>query len=845
MKFGFIAHPTSIPLKRHVKLLDVIERMTKDLHSGYQSQLWQWRNTVPFIDFGQITSACGRTCEGAIYYLPLTAQEILTNRHEAQERVLKAINYLQESGAEIVGLGGATSIIGQCGITTAEKANIPVTSGNSLTAYAGYQAILYIFEQLKVNPEGTVVTIVGYPGSIALVLAKLLLKHGCHLNLVHRRKAETSSQLLELIEPEYHKSITLVSDIQQTYNNSLFYIAATSAGGVINPDMLQPGSVVVDIALPRDVMETSQQRKDILIVDGGYVSAVSQMKFGGNILDITPNQQINGCVAETMTLALTGRAETFSIGRELDINKVFEIGNLAKEQGLLCTPLASYGKRLDENQFAMLRKYHHPTKLSVSNCNSVAEIISTAKPLLREEVISRYQEYINPVTADFMRLNRIDRVFVKGQGCTLTDTENQEYLDFVAGYGCLNLGHNHPAITQTLHDFLNASHPTFVQYISIPTHTSFLAELLCNIAPGKMGKVFFSNSGTEAVEAALKLGRAATGRQRIVYTENSYHGKTLGALSVTGRERYRAKFYPLLPGCTSVPFGDIAALEQELAQNDVAAFIVEPIQGEGGVRIPPPNYLLQAQAVCRKYGTLLIVDEIQTGFGRTGQMFACQEEGVEPDVLCLSKSLSGGLMPIGATLCRTEIWQAAYGTVGKFALHTSTFGGGNLAAAAGIAAIQAIQAENLAARAKSVGGWLKQELEQTARQYPFVREVRGKGLMLAVEFANSYEESISATVDNIASRLPGKWHLFYQFFPDEVRYHLQAAVDRLETSLEEMFCLRFVSKMGLDHNILTFITANNNKVMRLQPPLILSQQEAERFALAFKQVCEDLSTFLE
>ena len=246
--------------------------------------------------------------------------------------------------------------------------------------------------------------------------------------------------------------------------------------------------------------------------------------------------------------------------------------------------------------------------------------------------------------------------------------------------------------------------------------------------------VFFANSGTEAVEAGLKLARAATRRPGLLSCERSFHGKSLGSLSVTGNGIYQRPFGPLLPECQAVPFGDLPALERALHTRRFAAFIVEPIQGEGGMIVPPAGYLRAAQELCRSTGTLLIVDEVQTGLGRTGTLFAVDEEGVEPDVLTLAKSLGGGLVPLGAMLCRRDLWMKAYGSAQTFALHTSTFGGGSLACAAGLAALRVLRDEDLCATARARGQQLQQGLQELSGRCDLVRGVRGRGLMLGLEF---------------------------------------------------------------------------------------------------------------
>ncbi|MCF7480886.1 aminotransferase class III-fold pyridoxal phosphate-dependent enzyme [Vibrio sp. J1-1] len=235
----------------------------------------------------------------------------------------------------------------------------------------------------------------------------------------------------------------------------------------------------------------------------------------------------------------------------------------------------------------------------------------------------------------------------------------------------------------------------------MPYQTSLLAEKLADIASGELSRVFLSNSGTEAVEAALKMALAASSKSTLLYCNNSYHGKTFGALSVTGRDKHRKHFEPLLRQCQPIPFGDAEALEVALVGGNIAAFILEPIQGEGGVILPPEGYLKKVRHLCDQYGYLLIVDEVQTGLGRTGKLFYCEHQDVAPDILVLSKSLSGGVVPIGATLATAEVWDQAYGSIDRFALHTSTFGGGNLAATAALSTIQLIQDERLADNAYS------------------------------------------------------------------------------------------------------------------------------------------------
>lgn len=837
MKFGFIAHPTSTGLLHQVKLVDMLERTLGEQAWGYSSARWRQRNLVPFVDFGRIVSASGAECSGILQFMPLTAEQMLRQPRAIAERVLQGVNTLKAEGAELVGLGGFTAIVGNRGVATMEQADVAVTTGNSLTAYAAYINLLDSLELVGVAAENAEVAILGYPGSIALAVARLLAEQGCRLRLVHRGSPRQAQAQLEFLPARYHAQVSLHDSVEDCYANVRFYVAATSSGGLIDPRRLLPGSVVIDAALPKDVMTVAHSRSDIVLVDGGLVSASQAVHLGMRTMGLEPKRSMNGCLAETIILALEGRAEAFSIGRELPVDKVLEIGEIAARHGFTPSPMASDGESLGVDDFARLRRHHHgqrPVRASDSRDDPLS---------LRREVLNSFGEHINPVLREFYRFNHIERVFSHGEGCWLTDLDGRRYLDFVAGYGCLNAGHNHPAISQALQRYLQEQFPTFIQYSSAPLHTSLLAKRLAELAPGDLRRVFFSNSGTEAVEAALKLALAASDKRCVVYCDNGYHGKTLGALSVTGRAKHRTPFEPLLPRCDSLPFGDLPALRERLAKGDVAAFICEPIQGEGGVILPPEGYLAGVRALCDEFDCLWILDEIQTGLGRTGKRFACDWEATAPDIMVLSKSLSGGLVPIGATLASAAVWRRAYGDIDTFALHTSTFGGNNFAAAAALAALDVHEQEDLTGNSARVGAHLQQGLQQVAARYPFIKAVRGRGLMLAIEFHNDMSGAIEALVREMAGRIPGQPAATYRMLSSKARQHLQAAMVELEQSLEDMFVLRLMTKLSEEHGILTFVTANNNRVMRIQPPLVLSMAEAEGFLQAFASSCADLATF--
>ncbi|NLY52602.1 MAG: aspartate aminotransferase family protein [Firmicutes bacterium] len=421
----------------------------------------------------------------------------------------------------------------------------------------------------------------------------------------------------------------------------------------------------------------------------------------------------------------------------------------------------------------------------------------------QQDVRDLYKEYMNPALAQMLGLLNFDKRFVKAAGMEVWDEDDNVYLDFLGAYGALNLGHNPPAVLQGLDQAREL--PNLLQ-ASLNGMAAALAHNLAQVTPGNLQRTFFCNSGAEAVEGALKMARIATGRQRIVYCEGAFHGKTMGALSVTGRSKYQQPFAPLIPGCKAIPYGDAVALENELARGDVAAFIVEPIQGEGGVMVPPEGYLAKAREICSRYGTLLVVDEIQTGFGRTGKLFACEHENVTPDILCLAKSLGGGVMPIGATVTTPEVWDKAYGSMEKALLHTSTFGGNTRAVAAGIAALNAIVEQDLPRQAEEKGRYFIERLKELQEKHNLITDVRGRGLLIGLEFAKP-----------------------------------KGLVDRLTRGAVSKFSEEYLGAMVAGellnrYHIITAYTLNNPNVIRLEPPLIVTREQIDQVLEALDQI---------
>jgi putrescine aminotransferase len=348
---------------------------------------------------------------------------------------------------------------------------------------------------------------------------------------------------------------------------------------------------------------------------------------------------------------------------------------------------------------------------------------------LHAEVVGKYADFVNPYLARLMNFAGFG-VEVKGEGCLIWDHEGREYLDFLGGYGVFSLGHRHPRVVQAVKDQLD--HLPLSGKTFFSRNQADLAERLAGISPDGLQFAFFSNSGAEAVEAALKFAKGTTGRSKIVSTVGGYHGKTIGALSVTGRAKYRTQFEPLMPGAEFVPFGDADAAWAAI-DGTTAAMIIETVQGEGGIQIPPVGYLAALRARCDEVGALLIVDEVQTGLGRTGRMFGCDHEGIRPDIMTLAKALGGGVMPIGATLFTSAIGEAIYAK--NPLMHTSTFGGNPLACAAGLATLAVIEEEGLVERSQIMGERLMAGLREISGRHEIIADVRGQGLMVGVEFA--------------------------------------------------------------------------------------------------------------
>jgi ornithine--oxo-acid transaminase len=429
--------------------------------------------------------------------------------------------------------------------------------------------------------------------------------------------------------------------------------------------------------------------------------------------------------------------------------------------------------------------------------------------LFAEVEADRYALHTRHLNEQMVRLLKaigFDRAYQRGKGQYLYDRDGEQYLDLLSGWGVFALGRNHPVVCNTLKKVLDSDFPNLVQ-MDVSALAGVLAERLLRYVP-HLGKVFFANSGTESVETSLKFARAATGRDGIVYCSHAFHGLTYGSLSVNGDEIFRSGFGPLLPGCIEVPFNDLVALERAFASKTIAAFIVEPIQGKG-VTVPGDDYLRSALELCRKHGTLFIADEIQTGLGRTGHFLACEHWGIEPDIVLLSKSLSGGHVPVSAVLTRKWIFDKVFDRMDRAVVHGSTFAKNDLAMAAGLATLEVIESEGLMQNAQRTGARLLATFERMIQRHELVKEVRGKGLMIGIEFGAPRSLTLKAS-----------WNL-------------------LETANSGLFCQLIVIPLLKEHRILSQVAGHGNHTIKLLPSLIITDEDCDWIERSFEAVISD------
>lgn len=416
-----------------------------------------------------------------------------------------------------------------------------------------------------------------------------------------------------------------------------------------------------------------------------------------------------------------------------------------------------------------------------------------------------HRRHVNPQLTRMLHAIGFDKTYTRAEGAHLYDASGHDYLDMLAGFGVFALGRHHPVVRQAMHDVIDAGLADLVQFDAPPLAGLFAEALLARVP--HLDRVYFANSGTEAVEAALKFARYATGRPRILYCEHAFHGLTAGALSVNGSHEFRDGFGPLLPD-TPIPFGNLAALERELHHGDVAGLLIEPIQGKG-VAVAPDGYLAAAHALLRRHKALLIADEVQCGVGRTGDFFAFQHDAVEPDLVATAKALSGGYIPVSATIGRDWIFQKVYSSMDRVLVHDSTFGSNAQAMAAGLATLHVLASDGIIENARKTGDLLHTRLAELVDRYELMHEVRGRGLMIGIEFGR-----------------PSSWKL-------------RASWTALQAARKGLFAQMIVHALFHRHRILTQVSGDHLEVIKLIPPLIIGEPEVDRFVGAFLDVMDE------
>lgn len=408
-----------------------------------------------------------------------------------------------------------------------------------------------------------------------------------------------------------------------------------------------------------------------------------------------------------------------------------------------------------------------------------------------------HDKYMNRTLAKVLRTIGFAKSYKSAKGAYLYDADGSDYLDFLSGYGVFGMGRNHPVIAKALKDALDMDLPNMVQ-LDCALLSGLLAEQLAIRAGGRRNAVFLCNSGTEANEGAIKFARAHTGRPRVLSMSGAYHGLSYGSLSLTVNSHFQEGFGPLLPGLGCVRFNDLDMLEDELKKGDVAAFIFEPVQGKG-VHIPDDGYFPKAQELCRKYGALFVADEVQTGLGRTGKMFAFQHWDLDPDIITVAKTLSGGYVPCAAFITTREIHQSAFSSLDRCVVHSTTFGRNNLAMVAGLASLSVLDSENLVERSAQMGAKLMARIDALRQKHEFLKEVRGKGLMIAIEF-------------------------------QEPKSMLKkASWKALKLANDALFTQMMVTSMMDGPRVLTQVASHGLDAMKILPPYIIGDAEIDRF----------------
>ncbi len=430
---------------------------------------------------------------------------------------------------------------------------------------------------------------------------------------------------------------------------------------------------------------------------------------------------------------------------------------------------------------------------------------------MNNETVKDYSDHINPTFVRLLKVLGFGRVFTRAKDIWVWDSRQRKYLDCLASFGTHSIGHSHPRLIGEIKKFLSSDHLT-INHLGPSVKQAELGKKLIETL-GTAGKILrmcsFSSSGSEAVESAMKISRLATRKTDFVYCEGGFHGLNLGTLSILGQDRLRKPFEPLLSNCHRIPFNDLAALERVFSSYPVAGFIVEPVQIEAGLRFPHADYLAQAQKICRKNKTLMILDEVQTGLGRTGTMYAFQSENFHPDILVLAKALSGGLVPIGATIFSQAIFKKAFGSLDRFDMNNSTFGGNALSCAAAVKTLEIIEEDGLLENSREMGKRLLDGLKENLKGHPMVRDIRGRGLLVGIELGPTDKGFLNtrfpSVVANLSEKIYGQW-----------------------------LCVRL-----LEEGILCQPSSQQWNILRLEPPLTIGIREIDRIVLQVTKILSD------
>lgn len=424
-----------------------------------------------------------------------------------------------------------------------------------------------------------------------------------------------------------------------------------------------------------------------------------------------------------------------------------------------------------------------------------------------QEVDEQYGNYVNPEWVKLLNVLGMNEQFERSEGALLHTTSGRTILDFLGGYGVYNVGHNHPHVIESLIDELRACRPSMLQS-HVPPLAGELAERLCKKAGGRVSKVYFGSSGSEGVESAMKFARAYTKRDWILFGKGGFHGLTCGALSLMSDRWWCEGFGRMVPETKSIPFNDIESLKEELEREEYACYIVEPIQGESGVQVPSSDYLKEAQALCDKHGTLLVIDEVQTGVHRTGTFLASQQLGVTPDMVIMAKALSGGEIPVGALLMRDDICRSVYTSVDKAFVHASTFGENALAMRAGLATLDICENENLEAETLRKGELLRSKLRSRLEKYEILQEVRGMGLMNAIHFKPPTSLTLKMLFKGFHKVHPG------------------------------LFGQMIIRTLFREEGILCQMAGSQYMVIKSMPPLVVTDDQIEQYAAGLENVVD-------